>query len=326
MKIERKSNAQLIAFALTAGLLSVIQLAPQTPLLLAERFWPGAGWLQIMLISSYSYWLTGIFSNPGQAKKFRPVIWLLFSILFFAQLALGLAGYERFLMSGKLHLPIPAMIIAGPLYRGEGFFMPILLLATLLLVGPAWCSHLCYIGAWEDFLSRKSKKKHSLPKQHNLVRGTILAFVILSALSMKSLGLSSFSATISAIFFGSVGIGIILLVSSRNGAMNHCLSYCPIGFINAFVGKISPFRIRIGDECSECMACSKSCKYQALSLEDIRNKKAGFNCTLCGDCVSACKHRQIGYHLPMSSAGFARQAFVVLIVSLHSLFLAVARI
>ena len=34
--------------------------------------------------------------------------------------------------------PIPAMILAGPLYRGEGFFMPLLFLSTIFFVGPAW--------------------------------------------------------------------------------------------------------------------------------------------------------------------------------------------
>ncbi len=326
MQIKVTSHTPLVSFGLTATLLSVIQLVPETPLLMAERFWPGAGWLQILLISTYSYWLTGIFLKPTQAKKFRPVIWLLFSSLFFLQLALGLAGHEKFLMTGKLHLPIPALIIAGPIYRGDGFFMPILLLTTLFLVGPAWCSHLCYIGAWEDFLTRKSQNRRRVPRTNNLIRATILLLVILSAYFMKRYGLDSFTAGISAIAFGSIGIGIILLISSRNGVMNHCLSYCPIGFVNALVGKLSPFRIKIGAACNGCMACSRVCKYEALAIEDIRKKRAGFNCTLCGDCVSSCRQGQINYHLPFVSTGFAHKAFVILIITLHSLFLAVARI
>jgi polyferredoxin len=60
-------------------------------------------------------------------------------------------------MTGELHLPIPALILAGPVYRGEGLFMPVLYTVTILLVGPAWCSWLCYIGAWDDFAARRRK-------------------------------------------------------------------------------------------------------------------------------------------------------------------------
>ena len=38
--------------------------------------------------------------------------------------------------------------------RGGGLFMAILFSASVLLVGPAWCSWLCYIGAWDDRVAR----------------------------------------------------------------------------------------------------------------------------------------------------------------------------
>ena len=47
-------------------------------------------------------------------------MWLIFSIIFFTQLILGVAGVDKLLMTGKLHLPVPALIAAGPLYRAGG--------------------------------------------------------------------------------------------------------------------------------------------------------------------------------------------------------------
>ncbi len=88
---------------------------------------------------------------------------MFFSMVFFAQLLLGLAGIEKLLMTGKLHLPVPALIIAGPLFRGEGVFMLILFAATVLLVGPAWCSYLCYIGAWDNYAATAQKRPGRLP-------------------------------------------------------------------------------------------------------------------------------------------------------------------
>ncbi|HDJ22855.1 MAG TPA: 4Fe-4S binding protein [Candidatus Aminicenantes bacterium] len=63
-----------------------------------------------------------------------------------------------FLMTGKLHLPVPALILAGPIYRGTLSFMLILFLVTIVLVGPAWCSHLCYVGAWDDIACRRKRR------------------------------------------------------------------------------------------------------------------------------------------------------------------------
>jgi heterodisulfide reductase subunit A-like polyferredoxin len=74
------------------------------------------------------------------------------------------------------------------------------------------------------------------------------------------------------------------------------------------------------------MACARVCRYHALNAKTIAARRPGFTCTLCGDCVSACHRRQINYRLPFASAHFSRQAFIVLIISLHSVFLAVARI
>lgn len=320
------SHAPAISFLFTALLLTAVQLAPKFPLLLAERFWPGAGWAQVLLLSLYSALLTREFLVPQRASQLRPVIWLGFSLVFFLQLALGLAGLEKFLMTGKLHLPVPALILAGPIYRGAEFFMPILLLITLLLVGPAWCSHLCYIGAWEDFLSRKADKRAPLPAWRNKFRIFMLVFVISAALLLRHLGISANIALALSLIFASAGIGIMLLISRRNGAMNHCLAYCPIGLIANIFGRMSLFRIKIGDDCSKCQACTKVCKYEALSPQNIADKRPARTCTLCGDCISACHARQINYHLPFASPGFARETFIILIISLHSLFLAVARV
>lgn len=316
----------ICSFILTAILLAMVQLMAKSPLLLAERLWPGAGWIQILLFAFYSGVLTQKFLDPSQARQLRPKIWLFFSFIFFTQLLIGLAGFEKFLMTGKLHLPIPALILAGPIYRGADFFMPLLLLITLLLVGPAWCSHLCYIGAWEDSLSRRAGKHSQLPPWRGKFRFFMLLLLVVMAFSLRYLGVSSTIAFSLALVFGLVGVGIMLLISRKNGAMNHCLAYCPIGLVANLLGRLSPFRIRIGNDCSKCSACSKVCKYEALSLKDLANRRPALTCTLCGDCLSACRSRQINYHLPFVSTGFAHKAFVILIITLHSLFLAVARI
>ena len=116
-------------------------VAPQV--FLTERFLPGWAPLHILLAGFWASWVASRLGDRDAAPRTRLFIWRLFSVVFFVQLALGLAGYGLFLMTGNLHLPVPGMILAAPLYRGGGLFMPILFGVSVLLAGAAWCSHLC---------------------------------------------------------------------------------------------------------------------------------------------------------------------------------------
>jgi len=323
---NRDAVPQAAAFLLTVLMLGLLQERLSLPLLLAERFLPGHGWVQVMLMGIYAAWITGKILDPGRSALWRLRIWSLFSLVFFGQLALGLAGVEEMLMSGRLHLPVPALILAGPLYRGADFFMPILFLATLVLVGPAWCSHLCYIGAWEGLCSSRQPMPQRLPAWRQKVRAGLLVLMAGSAIGLRLLAAPWWLAFSLAALFGLVGVGIMVLVSRRNGVMSHCVGYCPMGLLANWLGRISPFRLKIAEGCKNCLLCAVACRYEALGPEEIRNRRPGSSCTLCGDCLGSCPRGLIRYSLPWTSAATARAVFLVLVVALHTVFLAVARI
>lgn len=314
------------AFFFTALLLGIVQIKVDLPMLIFERFIPTFGWLEIFLLAIYARWITVNMLDPSKSARWRLRIWLVFSIVFFGQLILGLLISDTFLMTGKLHLPIPAIIVAGPLYRGHGFFMPILFLSTIVLVGPAWCSHLCYIGSWDNAAALNRNRPRPLPAWRQPLRIGILFFIVASAISLRAMGISTGFATLLGILFGLIGVGFMALWSRKTGMMTHCITYCPIGLLANWMGKLSPFRIRILEDCTECRACSMVCRYQALSLKDIQNRKAGKSCTLCGDCVGSCNIRQINYQFMNLKTDNARILFLVMVVSIHAVFLGVARI
>ncbi len=321
------AGPRVAAFLLTFGLLSVVQLVVERPMLIAERFVAGAGWVESVVLAGYASWLIGMLYDPRNTAAWRRRLWTFFSVVFFAQLLLGLAGIERFLMSGKLHLPIPAMILAGPLYRGSGLFMPILFTATVLLVGPAWCSYLCYIGSWDLNAAAARKRPVQLPGWRNWARVGIVVAIVATALGLRLTGVPSLAATLAGLSAGLLGVAIMLLASRRTGTMVHCAMYCPIGLVADLLGKISPFRLRINDDtCTDCGACAIKCRYGALRPENIAARRPDLSCTLCGDCVSACRGRSIEYRFAGLSPRAARTLFLVMVVSLHAAFLGVARI
>jgi len=92
------------------------------------------------------------------------------------------------------------------------------------------------------------------------------------------------------------------------------------------LGKLSPFRVRIVSACNECGACTHFCRYDALSMEDIRRRRPGWSCTLCGDCLRACHDRFLEYRVLGLHGDAARAVFLTLVVPLHATFLGVARL
>ncbi len=319
-------KSSLAAFTLTAGALAIVQLKVSRPMLLAERFLPGAGWAEVLVLGLYAAWLVSRFANAADTARWRQRLWRLFSLVFFAQLLLGLVGVENCLMTGKLHFPIPAMIAGGPAYRGGGFFMPTLLAVTIVFVGPAWCSYLCYFGAWDDIGAKSKRRAVALPRWRNLVRVALLAEVIAMAVLLRVLDAPWWLAAGLAAAFGIFGVVVIAVWSRKTGAMAHCSAYCPIGWVTTTFGRISPFRIKVGNECNQCSACYPVCRYDALNEAHVTSGKAGPNCTLCGDCLSSCRQGQLYYKFPFLGPESSRTLFVVLAVSFHAAFLGLARI
>lgn len=312
--------------AVTGAVLTVVHLVVSPPMLLLERFLPGWGWLEIVLLTGYAVFVAERMADPIRAKRWRPRIWRLFSIVFFGQLLLGLAGVERCLMTGALHLPVPALITAGPVYRGGGLFMLLLFAVTLVLVGPAWCSHLCYLGAWDDTASRARRVSRPLPTWARHGRPAMLALTLGVAAALHALGAPDAVAAWLGGVFGLTGVAIMLVASRRQGSMVHCTAFCPIGWLAALAGRLHPLKVRFGPGCTDCLACTTACRYDALSADDVRQRRVGRSCTLCGDCVGACRHASLAYAFPGLTGPAARALFLALAVGLHAAFLGLARI
>ncbi len=76
------------------------------------------------------------------------------------------------------------MIIGGPIYRAQLSVMTILFLSTVILTGPAWCSQLCYFGAFDN-LASGGKTSREILKHKGAIKSTILILVIAMALILR---------------------------------------------------------------------------------------------------------------------------------------------
>jgi len=323
--INKQYELPLIVFILTFTLLAFVQIKVGRPIILAERFIEGAGWMEIVAISLYGAVVVYKMQDPLNVPEWRKITWTIFSVIFFTQLAIGLSGFEKFLMTGKLHLPIPMMILGGPIYRGQLSVMTILFLSTVILTGPAWCSHLCYFGAFDNIAS-SGKTSREILKHKAAIKSTILLLVIATALLLRWLNVPLLISTIIAAAFGISGIGIMILISLKRKKMVHCVMYCPVGTIVNGLKHINPFRMYIDQSCTLCMHCTKFCKYDALNAADIKNGKPSITCTLCGDCLAGCLHNSLKYKFFSMNPERSRNLYLILTISLHAACIALARI
>lgn len=197
--------------------LSIVQLKlTSNPLLLLERFVTGGGWIEIVIIASYGAFISRKMQDISVTRKWRSITWTIFSVVFFSQLIIGLLGAEKFLMTGKLHLPIPVMILSGPLYRGQLSVMTILFLSTVILTGPAWCSQLCYFGAFDNLASGRKTGRNPL-KNKFAIKTSMLILVVIATLILRWLIVNTLTATFTAIAFVLVGIAVMVFISRKKG-------------------------------------------------------------------------------------------------------------
>lgn len=117
-RIQRKFLLSVLTGIIVILLLLPLQFTGGKPMFLLERIFNGGGYLQIFIIALFAAVMEYNMLTPERTGWWRRFNWSLFSGVFFMQLILGIAVDNKFLMTDELHLPLPDLIISGPIYRG----------------------------------------------------------------------------------------------------------------------------------------------------------------------------------------------------------------
>ena len=351
-KGDATARTQLAALFLCLGLLLPVWIMkPQ--LLLLERFFPQWGSLQLALAGMWAALAAGWLSGK-KSPQVRMRLWRVFSMVFFAQLVLGLLLESRFLLTGQLHLPVPGLIAAAPLYRGGGWFMLGLFTFSTLLAGAAWCSHLCYLGVWDATAAKAcTGGPHGLARMDNTIDTTataahppsqqgiprrapswlpylrlgMLGLTLGIPLLLRLDGAPVEAALTCGLLLGLLALPASLLVSRKAGYAAYCRGLCPLGLLAKWLGRLAPWRVRRTGSCRCCMACVRICRQDAMG-DPAATSAPNADCNLCRDCVAVCPQKALSvtfYGLAVSQV-WAGPAFVAVLAALHAAFLAMARI
>lgn len=190
----------------------------------------------------------------------------------------------------------------------------VLIVATTMVLGRAYCSVMCPLGILQDIIYRiktsgKIKKKFSnhWTKPHNWLRYSILAaFIVAVALGAGSIAYliepySIFGRMMSSLLhpgwvIGAISLAtvcVIVFMVCKYGRL-WCNTVCPVGAILSLLSRKTLFKPHIDSgKCVSCGLCSKACR--ASCIDSDNHSVDSSRCVLCFDCIDACTHGAVKY-------------------------------
>ena len=209
----------------------------------------------------------------------------------------GLMNTKYFLITGRV-----------PAIHPAAMFLFIGFMLMSLLLKKAFCSWLCPVGAFSEFLWRLGRRAFGrnlhLPRWFDIpLRGLkyiLLALFVAVIGAMSADALEGFMATPYGLvadvkmlnFFRDISITaavVVGLLSLLSMLIQNfwCRYLCPYGALMGLASLLSPVKIRRDAEaCIDCSKCSKACP-SGLAVDKLVQIRT-VECTACMACISVC--------------------------------------
>ncbi|MCD1294699.1 hypothetical protein CUJ83_06755 [Methanocella sp. CWC-04] len=200
-------------------------------------------------------------------------------------------------------------------YRGAWIpaLLPVIaLLAGSMVLGRVFCGWICPVGflvdvsgAFSGIFSKIIKRRQTRARFGYLQYG-ILAAVLISALfTLEALSILDPFVILQRslhMIWSSAGIPIIILLllaaSIVIAPRFWCRAICPTGAIIGAASLISPFGLKINEDCIKCKKCHRECPTGAISGEMKWDATA---CTKCLVCERVCPKDAISFSASVPS-------------------------
>jgi polyferredoxin len=219
------------------------------------------------------------------------------------------AGVEGWLpIAGLMNLKFWILTRHVPAIHPAAMFLLVAFLAIAFVFRKAFCSWLCPVGTFSEYLWRAGQKifgrNFPLPRWLDIpLRGLkylLLGFFVWAVSSLSAAGIQRFMQSPYGLiadvkmlnffrFLGETGLFVIgvLVVASVFVQNFWCRFLCPYGALLGLTSLFSPLRIRREAEaCIDCAKCAKACPAW-LPVDKLVTIKS-IECTGCMECVAVC--------------------------------------
>lgn len=266
-------------------------------------------------------------SAPDRSQKIRHVVQGLFVLLnlwigiqfylwvrFFERGGQGFtvsrpAGVEGWLpIAGMMNTKLFLFTGHVPAIHPAAMFLFMAFVLTSLLLKKAFCSWLCPVGTFSEFLWKAGRKllrrNLRLPRWLDIpLRGLkylLLGFFLFVVGAMSAEALQSFMNTPYGLvadvkmlnFFRYMGetaaiVVAVLILGSMVVQNLWCRYLCPYGALMGLVSLLSPVKIRRdADACIDCAKCARACP-SGLAVDRLVQIRSA-ECTACMECIAVC--------------------------------------
>lgn len=166
--------------------------------------------------------------------------------------------------------------------------------------GRFWCGNLCPRGNFYDNIVSKFSNKRKVPK---ILKSTFFRIiVIIFMFSMFGFGISKSWGNlygIGMVFYRMIVVTTIvgIILSLFFNHRTWC-NFCPMGTIASFVSKARKNKkvLQVSSTCVSCKLCEKKCSLGIVPYEYKGDLLSHPDCIQCGECVSVCPKKSIGYN------------------------------
>lgn len=189
-----------------------------------------------------------------------------------------------------------------------GILLAGLLLITLLC-GRIYCSTLCPLGLFQEFLTLLFRRRAAF--QPNRPYKYFLAAVVFGALIGGTACLvrlidpySLFGSAASGAYLGLAVLLLLILLVWFKGRL-FCSNICPVGAVLGLISKYAVNKIYIeNDKCVSCGLCAAKCPTGSI---DFKNKTVNNEtCIKCFNCLGGCRKSGIHYGIkPAKNISFS---------------------
>jgi len=211
-----------------------------------------------------------------------------------------------------------------------GFIFWMLVFASALLLGRAFCGWFCWFGGYLDLIEWGigDKLKIKIPRRVLLYLGVLpfvgLAIKVYSTL-LENWLLRGFPATFTFRLadvepWGGQQTGISILITLITfgpvllfvfGRRAWCRYLCPIGALLKIFSSVSMGKVRlVNDECIGCGKCNRSCVMEVDVMGELKahGEVRSLNCIRCLKCTDECPNGAIAFSLSRREASLSADA------------------